>query len=431
MKKFLTEFFSFVCLFCFFSCSIMVDDFTNLSKTTDFTVECYADGIASDSVDYFNQIAPSVTVKDGNPNNYEPQEIAGFNYITKEVTRITTNFYRVRFIYSRKQCTAKFDISNAPAEAKWTDTQDNNIKILYGKFGAALISPTVQDISFGESIFFKGWNQEIPETFGLSDIIYTAKWLEKSSTQAFYEIRYYFEEFSPDGLSSEEKLDETKTIVEVGTIGTAITLSEVPASVTGYLAAVVTNIAQLNANVSGQPYQYVKVYYERASVTYTFDTDGGTWEDNTTASKNCSGKIGSKVPAILSVEKEDYAFLDWNPLVPATFGDSDKTFTAQWKSPASGNSIIQNPYNADAELILTQRAKQERFDAVCTPPYSSSWTYKWEVNGVQNNVTTNSFTTDDLDVGVYVVKVYLTDGTNSYLKTARIQIVSRKTEANK
>ena len=74
----------------------------------------------------------------------------------------------------------------------------------------------------------------------------------------------------------------------------------------------------------------IKVYYDRNTITYSFNANGGKWNDNN-RTKTLSGLYGSTVPAMADPEKIGYDFGTWgNVEIPAVFGTEDLSFNANW-----------------------------------------------------------------------------------------------------
>ena len=102
--------------------------------------------------------------------------------------------------------------------------------------------------------------------------------------------------------------------------GIAGKLTAVQAKViAGYTAKAVTQ-QKIRTNGSA----IVKVYYDRNTVTLTFNTAGGS------AVAPLSGKYEAAIPAVSAPVKEGAVFTGWKPALSAAFPAADAVYTAQW-----------------------------------------------------------------------------------------------------
>ena len=69
-------------------------------------------------------------------------------------------------------------------------------------------------------------------------------------------------------------------------------------------------------------------------ITYTFDANGGTWEDGS-KTLVLYGKPGEKINTVSNpvyeTEEVDYKFVSWDKDIPETFGEEDLSFKANWQ----------------------------------------------------------------------------------------------------
>ena len=91
-----------------------------------------------------------------------------------------------------------------------------------------------------------------------------------------------------------------------------------------YLEAGLTTPVQWPYTVTGNVTFYAK-WAAIATVTVTFDADGGTGGQAATLMQS-----GAALTAPADPTKADYLFAGWNPAVPATAPDVDTTYTAMW-----------------------------------------------------------------------------------------------------
>ena len=73
----------------------------------------------------------------------------------------------------------------------------------------------------------------------------------------------------------------------------------------------------------------IDVYYDRKTITYSFNCNGGKWTDNQNQKQLC-GLYGQEVPDLDSPGKTGYDFNNWGESIPQVFGTDNKTFNANW-----------------------------------------------------------------------------------------------------
>ena len=120
-----------------------------------------------------------------------------------------------------------------------------------------------------------------------------------------------------------ENLDGTDYEIETETLY-GITDSLTSASAKDYPGFTPQTFSQ--ETISGNGNTVVSIYYERKTITYTFDLNGGTWSLGTTS---ISGKYGESVVWEIPT-MSGYVFSGWNPTLPSTFGTDDESFVATW-----------------------------------------------------------------------------------------------------
>ncbi|WP_443739907.1 formylglycine-generating enzyme family protein [Treponema sp.] len=83
----------------------------------------------------------------------------------------------------------------------------------------------------------------------------------------------------------------------------------------------------------------IYVFYDRNTITYTFETGTeGKFDDGTT-SKTVSGLYGASYTKPKSPSSSDYNFIKWmngETLAPSVFGSKNMTFIASWKEKSAG-----------------------------------------------------------------------------------------------
>ena len=88
----------------------------------------------------------------------------------------------------------------------------------------------------------------------------------------------------------------------------------------------------------------INIYYDRKSVTFTFENDDGSLLYTLTK------KYWTPIEQPTNPEKEGFDFLRWEPELPDTFSGEDRTFVAKW---VLEGVIVRDAYNvADTILAL-------------------------------------------------------------------------------
>lgn len=88
----------------------------------------------------------------------------------------------------------------------------------------------------------------------------------------------------------------------------------------------------------------IDIYYNRKSITITFDYQNGTDNESFTA------KFGSSINAPSNPAKTEYLFMGWQPELPETFPAENTTYTAQWDT-------IGNVDKCSFSLTIPQNTK--------------------------------------------------------------------------
>ncbi len=127
----------------------------------------------------------------------------------------------------------------------------------------------------------------------------------------------------------------------------------------------------------------VKIYYDRNTVTLTFDADNGG--DKTTL----SGRFGAEVK-IDAPSKTGYSFNGWTPELPATFPAENAEFKAQWKLATykisytlnDGTNAEANPANYTIETEkVTLASPTRQYYAFCGWYTDSAFTDSSKITG--------------------------------------------------
>ena len=240
---------------------------------------------------------------------------------------------------------------------------------------------------------FASWSSTLPAKLeaGTYTAIYTAK------TDTKYTVEHYQQNIDDD----EYTLTETESLT--GT--TATTTNAAAKNYTGFTA---NSVAQTTIASNGT--SVVKIYYDRNTITYTFDADGGNWSGSI-ADQTVSGKFGAAVTAPSAPTKMGYTFKAWSGTssVPATFGVTPLTFTAT--------------YTANTNTVYKVEHWQQNIADNDYTPLSAETETKFGTTGSQTNAVAKSydgfraktFTQETISAnGNTVVKIYYDRTTATY-----------------
>ncbi len=163
------------------------------------------------------------------------------------------------------------------------------------------------------------------------DVSLWAKW---TANEVTYTVKRYFQYVSGSGY------DTSADIVKSG-LTDAIT--DVTADiVTGFTAQ---HIAQ--QIIAGDSSTVVSVYYDRNVVVYTFNANGGSWDDGSNV-KKAVGLYGATVETPVNPSRVGYTYADWDKTLPTVFGETAETWTAQWT--ANSYTIVFNANDGTGDM---------------------------------------------------------------------------------
>lgn len=155
----------------------------------------------------------------------------------------------------------------------------------------------------------------------------------------------YSSEISETGLYTVYQIQQEKTggksiedyeifeVEENRTIEAGTTLEDIKKSYEGF-----------SAKILAQNENAIYVFYDRNTITYTFQTGTeGKFEDGT-IEKEVSGLYGTTYTRPKAPTSADYNFSKWldsdGSVAPTTFGAENKTFVASWKLKGEGGDEI-------------------------------------------------------------------------------------------
>ena len=220
----------------------------------------------------------------------------------------------VRVYYDRKTITYTF----SPAGGNWNGSIDDIT--VSGLYGAAVPIP---DDPAKAGYTFCEWSERIPEVFGAQNLSFTGQWTAGTGTR--YKVEHWFQNVSGNGYD----LDDTQTENKVGTTQTQTNAQ--PKYCDGFTGQTITQ-----SLIAADGSTVVKVYYNRNTITYTFNPAGGNW-NGSTANITVSGLYGAPVILPALPQKQGYDFNDWDEAVPEAFGAQDLSFICSWR-PSSGTA---------------------------------------------------------------------------------------------
>lgn len=220
----------------------------------------------------------------------------------------------VRVYYDRKTITYTF----SPAGGNWNGSTDDIT--VSGLYGAAVPIP---DDPAKAGYTFCEWSERIPEVFGAQNLSFTGQWTAGTGTR--YKVEHWFQNVSGNGYD----LDDTQSENKVGTTQTQTNAQ--PKYCDGFTGQTITQ-----SLIAADGSTVVKVYYNRNTITYTFNPSGGNW-NGSTANITVSGLYGAPVILPALPQKQGYDFNDWDETVPEAFGAQDLSFICSWR-PSSGTA---------------------------------------------------------------------------------------------
>lgn len=186
-------------------------------------------------------------------------------------------------------------------------------KTLSGRYGASFNKP---DNPSRLGYTFNSWDSPVPATFGANSCVFTTNWL--ANTNTIYKVEHYKQNLDND--------DYIKDTIETLT-GTTDTLSS--AATKPFEGFTSLTFSQKNIEPDGST--VIEIYYNRNTITYTFNAGGGKFSDNTT-SKTVSGRYGAAVNKPDTPTRIGYSFNSWSSSIPDTFGPHSSTYTSNWNA---------------------------------------------------------------------------------------------------
>ncbi|MBQ8013141.1 MAG: InlB B-repeat-containing protein [Treponema sp.] len=188
--------------------------------------------------------------------------------------------------------------------------------------------PEVNNITKQGYVFIGWYNSDslIGEDFkeitkyNSGERLYYAKWMP--DTETVYTVKHLLQ--NTDGTEYIEKVIDRQKLT-----GTTNTQTEAVENI--YTGFVAKTFSQKTISADGNT--EIKIYYDRITITYTFDANGGNWKDGN-VQKTINGLYGSEIVMPDNPELIGYLINSWSTEIPSVFGETNLTFVAQWTPKA-------------------------------------------------------------------------------------------------
>ena len=184
---------------------------------------------------------------------------------------------------------------------------------------------------------FSGWydgeTKAVAGAYAVTkSVTLTAKWT--ASTDTAYKVEHY-----------QQNIDNDEYAIVTGDTQnlTGTTGETTNAAAKTYAGFTAKTFSQGTIAANGST--VVKIYYDRNTVTLTFNANGGTWGDGSTTDKMISGKYGATVNAPALPTKTGYNAA-WDKTVQTTFA-ADETYTATFTAGQATYTVKHLQQNAD------------------------------------------------------------------------------------
>ena len=243
----------------------------------------------------------------------------------------------VKVYYDRNTITYTFK----PAGGNWNgSTKDIKVSGLYGAAVPAPENPQKTGYTFCE------WDARVPSVFGATSLSFTSLWAPGTGTP--YTVEHWFQNVSATGY----EIDEAETEQKVGT-------TEAQTNAQAKYCDGFTGQTIEQAAIEPDGSTVVKVYYNRNTITYTFNPAGGNWNGNT-SNQIVMGLYGAVVTEPADPQKQGYVFNAWDESVPQAFGAFDLVFTSKWNPGTDTPYTVQHWFqNVTADEYIIDSSKTE------------------------------------------------------------------------
>ena len=280
------------------------------SNGTPYTVKHYQQNIENDNYSLVTADTQILTGKTNSMTRAFSKNYSGFTAQSFAQKTISPDGSTViEIYYNRKNVTLSFSANGGT----WSDGTMTD-KMITGKYGANFTVPDLPVLSG----YSGHWNLEIDTVFK-ENRTYSVDWIEK--TKVPYTVTYMLQSLDGNSYQGNNKdifYDFPGELTDAQ-----------PIEIEGFVLSPSFSITQKTITTDGKT--SVWIYYDRITVTLTFNSNGGTWSDGTTDDKTINGKYGATVDsnAIPIPLKDQYLFSAWNQPLESTF---TKTKTLDRKS---------------------------------------------------------------------------------------------------
>ena len=281
---------------------------TNIEVT--YTVEHYQQTVDAKTYEKITDDVESLKGMSLSKTEAKAKDYEGFTSKTIEQQTINRDGSTVvKIYYDRNSITYTFTADGGDWNGSSADV------VVTGRFGAAV--PELVEGPQKTGYTFASWNQTVPEVFGSQNTTFTAKWA--AGTGTLYKVEHLLQDTTGTGYVVITEDEQSFT----GTTG-----AQTAAQAKEYTGFTAKEVAQQSIAADGST--VVNICYDRNTITYTFNADGGNW-NGSTSDVVVTGRFGTAVSEpVEGLQKTGYAFAHWNNTVPSTFGASDLSFTADW-----------------------------------------------------------------------------------------------------
>lgn len=250
-----------------------------------------------------------------------------------------------------------------------------------------------------ESDDFSGGAVAKIEKGATGDKTFYAKW---SYGEVSYTVRHLLQPLSLSEALEDYEENESESLK-------GYTESRTEAKAKAYEGFTAKEITQETIAADGST--VVCVYYDRNTVTLSFDSDGGS------EVAPVSGKYGAEVTVPEEPRKDGYVFAGWEPALPETFG-KDTEFKAVWSTTTAAISASA-PVYTDKKDFLTADSTTDTSKITFTATEGES--FVWLVDGekADNAEKTFEMSVSGYSAGHHTVTLVI-DG--KYSATAQVEV---------
>ena len=314
---------------------------------TTYTLICWEQNISDNN--YTKTDEYTIDAPAGKEVTADPVPDTGFTIKPVSPVTVAADGSTVLNVYfDRKPITYTFEANGG----NWNGSTANIV--VKGRYGANVTVPA-EPARVGYD--FWDWDYDIPQTFGDKDITFTAYWTGKDGIP--YTVKYWKQNIADDDYTIDRE--------DSNNYGKAGQKTNVYASAS-YFGDGFTQKAFEQQEIAGDGSTVVNIYYDRKIIDYTFNPNGGTWENGSEEDLVIRGKYGANVTLpeapVYDYEDEYYEFDGWKlggydnaADYLTTFDRNNKAFNALWKQVERNYTVKhlqQNAADNDYTLIESE-----------------------------------------------------------------------------